>query len=102
MTDYSEHDIEFYYALDGGQPIKIAGGSAEDFQRIWDEAEALDAAVGHDPLDIIGPGTRHFYRCLSQTAGIDPGIPEAVLDHYESLATGSRKNFRDKLVEGDV
>lgn len=93
-----EHDVEIYYALHGGKPLFIGGGSHKDVDRLDKEGEAIDADLNTSLSTDASPGTRHFFQSLGEIAGVRP-LTEAALDHYDSTTEANKQAWRQKIID---
>jgi hypothetical protein len=96
------HDVEIYYGLHGGPPVLIGGGSWEDADAAFAEADRVNAEVTDlGPGNHASPGTEAFYRHLGETAGVSQ-YTEVALEHYRRMVDGAREAVREAFAGGDT
>lgn len=92
----ADQQVEIFYALHGGEPIKIGGGTFDDVDRLGKEAAELDASTDLEDSNTTSPGTEHFYRSLGEIAEVAP-VTSAALEHYSRLVSSAREAVRQRL-----
>lgn len=93
-----EPDIEIFYALHGGEPVKIGSGSFEDFGRLSAEADVLNANMDPQTNTVVSPGSRHIIEGMGETGGVK-FVAELALDDYEQRVKTAKEAVRQSLFD---
>lgn len=93
-TPTGEPQIQFVYALHGGEPIRFIACSRDDLKTVIDEAAQTDNANADSAA--IAPSTRHFYQRLGEISGLGMEAT-AVLGHYDGLIIKARDALLERL-----
>lgn len=97
-----DHQFEIYYGLHGGPPVFIGGGSGEDLDAAYAEAERVNTeATDLGPGNHASPGTEAFYRHMGAAAGVSDNT-EAASEHYRTTADAVQDAWREVITGGNA